>query len=149
MWEIWKWNYEGNLIKNSEAMLSTQNRYFAFFSKLTSSYKHRNSMYKVWYQVYDQQHTAYAINTQEVTILHMEWWALTHWGLVMPYGAIDLGQHWPMWWLGAWRHQAITWTNVDLSLVRSSDKHMRAISQDILQPWITKITTKITYLKFI
>ena len=51
--------------------------------------------------------------------------------------------------LVAWRHQGITWTNVDLSLVRSSDNHMRANSQNILQPWITKITTKITYLKFL
>ena len=35
---------------------------------------------------------------------------LTHWGLVMPYGDIDLGQHWLRWWLLAWRHQSITWT---------------------------------------
>ena len=32
---------------------------------------------------------------------------------------------------------------------RSSDNRMRAISQTILQPWITKITIKITYLKFL
>ena len=29
------------------------------------------------------------------------------------------------------RHQTITWTNVDLSSVRSSDNHLRAISQEI------------------
>ena len=28
----------------------------------------------------------------------------------------------------AWRHQAITWTNVDLSSVRSSENHQGAIS---------------------
>ena len=28
---------------------------------------------------------------------------------------IDLGQHWLAYWLVAWQHQAITWTNVDLS----------------------------------
>ena len=38
---------------------------------------------------------------------------LTHWGLVMPYGDIDQGQHWLRKWLVAWWHQAITWTNVD------------------------------------
>ena len=45
---------------------------------------------------------------------------LTHCGLVMPYGDRDLGQH--------WRHQAITWTTVDLSSIRSSGIHLRAIS---------------------
>ena len=42
--------------------------------------------------------------------------------------------------------QAITWTNVDLS--RFSDFHLREISQEILNPSITKIIFKITYLKF-
>ena len=32
------------------------------------------------------------------------------------------------WWFGTWWHQAITWTNVDLSPVRSSDINLRAIS---------------------
>ena len=45
---------------------------------------------------------------------------LTHWGLVTPYGIGDLGQH--------WRHQAITWTNVDLSSVRSGGIHLRTLS---------------------
>ena len=31
-----------------------------------------------------------------------------------PYGDGDLGQHWLGWWLVAWGHRAITWTNVDL-----------------------------------
>ena len=31
----------------------------------------------------------------------------THWGLVTPYGAMELGQHWFRQWLVAWRHQAI------------------------------------------
>ena len=47
----------------------------------------------------------------------------------------------------AWWHQAITWTNVDLSSVRSSDIHLRASSQEIPQPSITKINWKIKYLK--
>ena len=44
------------------------------------------------------------------------------------YGDIDLGQHRLRLWLVAWRHQAITWTNVDLSSVRSSGIHLRTIS---------------------
>ena len=60
---------------------------------------------------------------------------LTHWGLVMPYGA---------WW-----HQAITWSNVDLSSVRSSqDIHLKASSQEILQSSISEIIWKIKYLKY-
>ena len=38
---------------------------------------------------------------------------LTHCGIVAPYSHIDLGQHRLRQWLAAWRHQAITWTNVD------------------------------------
>ena len=57
----------------------------------------------------------------------LEMWFLTHCGLVTPYGTINVGQHWLSWWLIAWQHQAITWTNVDLSSVGSSGIHMRAI----------------------
>ena len=44
-------------------------------------------------------------------------------------------------------HQAITWTNVDLSSVRSSGIHLRAISLEIPQPPFIKVSLKITYLK--
>ena len=37
-----------------------------------------------------------------------------------------------------WRHKAITWTNVDLSCVRSCDNHLRAISLGIHQAQITE-----------
>ena len=40
-------------------------------------------------------------------------YSLTHCGLVTPYGDMELGQHCLRQWLVAWRHQAITWTNVD------------------------------------
>ena len=52
--------------------------------------------------------------------------------------------------MGWWRDQAITWTNVDWSSVKSSDIHIRAISQEVPQPSITKlkIRSKIAYLKF-
>ena len=74
--------------------------------------------------------------------------ALTHCGLVKPYGNRDLGQHWLRQWLVAWQHQAITWTNVDWSSVKFSDIHIRAISQEVPQPSVTKIHLKITYLWF-
>ena len=46
-------------------------------------------------------------------------------------------------------HQAITWTNVDLSSAKSSEIHLVVVSRDILQPSITKISLKITKnLKF-
>ena len=73
---------------------------------------------------------------------------LTHCGLVTPYDDIDLGQHWLRLWLGAWRHQAITWTSVDLSSVKSSDIHLNTIAQEIPQPPITKISLKMTCLRF-
>ena len=60
---------------------------------------------------------------------------LTHGSLVMPYGEIDLGQHWLRWWLVAWQHQAITWTNVYFSLARSSDNHLMAWT---IRPWFCK-----------
>ena len=74
--------------------------------------------------------------------------SLTHCGLVTPYGDRDWGQHGLRQWLVAWRHQAITWTNVDWSSVKSSDVHMRAVSQEIPQPLTTKISLKITRIKF-
>ena len=42
----------------------------------------------------------------------------------------------------------VTLTNVDLSPIRSSDIHLRAITQEIPQPSISKISVKIEYLKF-
>ena len=48
---------------------------------------------------------------------------------------------------GLW-HQAITWTNVDWSSVKSNDIHIRAISQQMPQPSITKFRLKITCLEF-
>ena len=63
-----------------------------------------------------------------------------------PYGCRDLGQHWFRYWLVAVRQQAITWTNVDLSLVRSSGIHLSAILQEILQLSVTEISLKSTYL---
>ena len=60
----------------------------------------------------------------------------------------ESSQHWIWWWLVAWQHQAITWTNVHCSSVKSSDINIRAISQEMPQPSTTKIHLKMTYLKF-
>ena len=46
------------------------------------------------------------------------------------------------------RHQAITWINVILLPVRSSDIHLRAISRAVPQPLITKIGLEMTPLNF-
>ena len=51
---------------------------------------------------------------------------LALYGLVMPYGIIDLGQHWLRSWLIASWHQAITWINVSAKVF--SDVHLRANS---------------------
>ena len=40
-------------------------------------------------------------------------------------------------------HQAITWTNVELSSARSSGIHLRSIPQEIPQPSVTEISLKI------
>ena len=45
------------------------------------------------------------------------------------------------------RRQAITWTNVDFASVRSSHIHLWAISQEIPQPPVTKISLEIIYLQ--
>ena len=44
--------------------------------------------------------------------------------------------------------QAITFTNVDLSSLRYSDVHLRAISPDMSQPSVTKISLNIIFLRF-
>ena len=72
----------------------------------------------------------------------------THYGLVMPYGGKDQGQHWFRWWLIAWWHQAITWTNIDWTSLRSSDVYLRAISLDTSQPSVTKISLQLIFLRF-
>ena len=63
---------------------------------------------------------------------------LTHCGLVTPYGNRDLGQHW---------HQAITWTNVDLSSIRSCGIHQKALSWEDLNISISKTRLKIKFLE--
>ena len=51
----------------------------------------------------------------------------------MPYGNIDLNQHWLRKWFVVWRHLSITWTKVDYSMVRYCGIHLRAFSQWMLK----------------
>ena len=69
------------------------------------------------------------------SIILIQFSHLTHCGLVTRYGDIHLGQHWR---LEAWRHQAITWTNVKFS----SRVHLTIFWRQMhitTQPPITKI----------
>ena len=61
----------------------------------------------------------------------------------MPYDGIELSLQKLKQWLVAWRHQAITWINFDLSPVRSSDNNLGAISWEIPQSSFIKISLKI------
>ena len=47
-----------------------------------------------------------------------------------------------------WSHQAIIWTNVDLSSARSSDIYLKALSLEIPQVSVTKISLNVSHLKF-
>ena len=73
--------------------------------------------------------------------------SLTHCGLVTPYGDRDLVQHLFKYWLVVWWHQAITWTNVGWSSVRSCGIHRRALSWEDLKIPISKTRLKITFLE--
>ena len=66
----------------------------------------------------------------------------------MPCDDIELSQPRLQQWLVAWRHQAIIWTNFDLSSVRLSDIYLRAFSHEIPQPSTIKISLKIVHLQF-
>ena len=57
---------------------------------------------------------------------------------------MHLSLHWLRKWLVAWRDQAITWTNINLSSVKSSCIHMRPIAQ-----WASKILFSTMALKII
>ena len=42
---------------------------------------------------------------------------IAHCGLVTSYANIELCEDWLRWWLVAWRHHAIIWTNINYSCV--------------------------------
>ena len=72
---------------------------------------------------------------------------LTHLGLVTPYGDIDLGPCWLRWWLTAWWHQAIIWTNIDLSPKVFSGIQLRVISQEVLMNLFRDMCSEIALKK--
>ena len=65
-----------------------------------------------------------------------------------PYGDMELSQTWLRYWLVAWRHQAITWFNVDLSSVKFLGIHLMALSLDDVKMPINKTRLKIAVLKW-
>ena len=86
-----------------------------------------------------------------LTMLSLKCWpfysgvnVLTQCGPVMPCSDNDLGQHRLRLRLVAWRHQAITQTNVDLSSRVFYGVHTRAISPGMLMNLIKVNTFKIT-----
>ena len=66
----------------------------------------------------------------------------------MPYGDIDLGQHWLRYWHVAWCH-AITWTNADLSSRVFSGIHLRTILQTKLMNLICNMCFELTLLRLL
>ena len=52
------------------------------------------------------------------------WGQLTHCSLSAQYGEIYLCQHCLRYWLVAWQHQAITWTNEDSSFMKFCALHL-------------------------
>ena len=62
------------------------------------------------------------------------------------YGHIYLCQYWLSF---VWRHQSITWTNIDLSAVRFWGIHLRAISHEMLEIYILYFDMSVKITNFI
>ena len=75
--------------------------------------------------------------------------SLTHSGLLMPNGDIDLGQHCLRYWFVARWHQAITWTNVDISFVRVWGIQLKVISQLVPKLLFHIMSLKIILLRLL
>ena len=50
----------------------------------------------------------------------MKFIVLRNYRLVTTYGDQDIGQHWLRWWPAAWRHQVLTWHDVDMTLLANT-----------------------------
>ena len=74
---------------------------------------------------------------------------LTHCGLVVPYGDIDLGQHRLRWWLLTWWHKVITWTYIDISSKVFGGFCIWAILQEVLMNFIHNMCSEITLLELL
>ena len=115
-------------------------KYFHFFYKILD-----------WYSSGDEISILYITTTllpnqRLLTLLINK--SLTQRGLVSRYGDIGLGQHWLRLWL-AWRHKAITWTNVTLLINEFRRIYLRAISQWVSQMIFYMMSLKIVLLKFL
>ena len=73
----------------------------------------------------------------------------TQCGLLTAYGDINLGQHWLRQWVVGWGHQAINWTNVDLTSVFVFFIHVRAILYKKLKIFVLDMSLKITNLRLL
>ena len=87
-------------------------------------------------------------NAENVSI----WWRhydplLTPCGLVTPFGDTELWKRWIRYWLVSWRQQSITWSNVDLSSIRSHGIHLTALSYENLNIPISEMILKILFSK--
>ena len=76
----------------------------------------------------------------------LSWCDLTRYGFVTPYGNIDLSQQSLRSWLVTWRHQAITWTNVDLS-TWFWGTYPRSFYQEVLKISIRRMSSKNSLVK--
>ena len=87
-----------------------------------------------------------------LNISHKMWWQRFWWyeificvrrhhDALWPQRSKLIGLDWPT----QWRHQAITWNNVDVSSIAFSDIHLRAFSQYASQSTITKIRLQNAY----
>ena len=93
--------------------LSSIRNYFSNLPCVSAGKWQKREIYFLFPKINSAQGLMYEANDE---------YKLTHCGLVTPYGYITC-QHWLKWWLVAWQHQAITWSNVNLSSERSRDIH--------------------------
>ena len=100
----------------------------------------------IWFREYDFEYMRENPSPYTLDILRC---SLTQWSLVTAYGVIEHSQHWFMWWLVAWRHQAITWIIVDFSSLMLCDRHLKAISQRVHTLLFCIMSLKIIFLKLL
>ena len=65
----------------------------------------------------------------------------------MEYCNEGLGQYWPRYYFSAWRHQVITWANVNLSSKVFCVIYLCATSQDALMLLIHSMCSDVACLK--
>ena len=106
-----------------------------------SGYASSTDVHGLW--LVDILHTSFQIQIQIQIIVStatylrgraiLTEWNSTHCGPVTPY----VDQHWLRYWLVAWWHQAITWTDVDLSSVGLWHSYWSYFTKNVqnIYPW--------------